>query len=192
MVDRTCAGPGCGKTFTAKRRNSRYCSAVCRAAHGRSERIATGTAHDASPGRGRSITIPNPRETRTKLMAKSGISPDRPLRNLRWEQEDDVTWRLMDGRRAVAHVVDRGHPFGVTSWHALCNGIDISPADIEGCGISADATLPDAKMVAEAMATGDIGPLIDAAHSNEDVTDDMILNLDAFLRMVETASGGSR
>lgn len=192
MVDRTCAAPGCGKTFTAKRRNSRYCSAVCRAAHGRSERTATGPAHDASPGRGRSITIPNPRETRAKLIAKSGISPARPLRDLRWEHEDDVTWRLMDGRKAVAHAVDRGHPFGVTSWHALCNDIDISPADIEGCGISADATLADAKMVAEAMATGDIGPLIDTAHSSEDITDDMRLNLDAFVRMVGMASERSR
>ena len=189
-TNRICAAPGCGKSFAAKRASARFCCAACRAAHHRSERIAIGRHRGASPGSSVRYGIPNPRETLDILLAKFGYLSNQPLRELRWLRVDDVTWRLLEGRRAVAHVIDRG-PGSRASWHALCGATHISPGDIEASGISADATLADAKLVAEAMATGDIRPLVLAAHHNEDCTDDMRLALAGLLELVSTARPGA-
>lgn len=188
MVDRICAAPACGNTFEAKRRNSRFCSDVCRAAQGRSERIASGSGRSARQDMSRSIKVPNPPETLDRLLAKRGISADRPSPNLRWHRVDDVTWELRQGRKVVAHVIDRGHFADRPTWTAVCGEAIVGPSMIEDSGLSnGRAGLVDAKRVAEAMATGDVRPLVLFAQGLEDCTDDMRLALSGLLDLIAGA-----
>lgn len=191
MTDRVCEQ--CGKTFTAKRRNARFCSDACRVAWHRSRQYRTPAAELASgASQGAIVRIPDPRGTLDRLLTRYGRAQTRPRPDYRWVREDEVTWSLRDGRRVVAHAINRGHwaGDGVASWHALCGGIDVSPGDIEAYGVSGDASLSDAKLVAEALASGDLSPLVMAAHQREDVTDEMVLNLTALADLVDKARGG--
>lgn len=196
MVDRTCEH--CGTTFPANRRGARFCGDACRSAHGRSERIATGRPRTPRRDAMRSLRVSNPAGTLDKLMAKSGTLPEPPEVPLCWERVNVATHKLTDGgreraegpmgfatTRAVAWVIDLGLTERA-SWVAVCRNRTIGPAWMEAAGLSADRPgLSEARMVAKAMATGDVRPLVLAAHRIDDCTEDMRLALKGMLELLE-------
>ncbi|NMG39751.1 hypothetical protein GRZ55_10905 [Chelativorans sp. ZYF759] len=186
----------CGKTFQAKRRDTRFCSGACRAA---STRVST--SRSTGPSAIRSIAVPNPEETLDVLVARLGPTPVPPPQPLRWEKLDAQHIKLTDGvlvrmdgpslkgkeyqtPRAIAWVFDKG--MDRPSWHAAHKKWVIGPAWMEAAGLSMDRPgLYEAKMVAMAMATGDVRPLVLAAHQLDDCTEDMRRALDGMLEILE-------
>lgn len=183
-----CAFPGCDDPVTAKRKDALYCSDRHRKA---AQRL---------PPAG---LIPDPDRVATKLIEQRGATRSARTK-LNWEEIDEVTWKLTDGRmerqpafygrpgyettRTLASVLNKSHQPGHVSWHAVCNGVSIGPSTVDDSGLSKGRpTLADMKMVARAMATQDVRTLLRRAHSLEDCTDDMRLNLTALLALIAKA-----
>ncbi|MFN4274109.1 MAG: hypothetical protein ACK4F5_14965 [Aliihoeflea sp.] len=187
----------CGTLFEARRQSAKFCSARCRAAssYHNPNRVSVNDLE-------RAMEFDAPAVLNT-LMEKMGLTArDEKDDRLRWEQVDEVTWKLTDGvtvhqglrnetgwkaTRALAYVEDKGHAYGLTSWHAVCGKRSIGPAKMEACGLADEAGLAEAKLVAMAMATGNVYELVLAARDTEDATEDMRLSLLGMLELISEA-----
>mgnify|MGYP006983101503 CR=1 FL=1 len=180
-----CANPACprqGDPFYAKSRRALYCSDACKKA----------------ASRGRGTCIASPTKTLDAIMAGMDILPEPPARPLRWEEVNSAHHKLTDGKpdpkddgpmafpttRTLAAAVDPGITERA-SWLAVCGSRTIGPAWMEMAGLSDDRPgLAEAKLVAEAMATLDVRPLVLKAHRPDDCTEDMRLALKGMLELL--------
>jgi hypothetical protein len=144
------------------------------------------------------MVVPNPARTLDIIMAQMDVLPDAPESALRWESVSPSAHKYTDGRRdlkddgpmafpttrAIAWAFDMGMN-GRASWCAVRGKRTIGPAWMMAAGLSADRPgLAEARMVAEAMATGDVRPLVLKALHPDDCTDDMRLALNGMLELL--------
>lgn len=180
-----CANPACprqGEPFYAKSRRGLYCSDACKKAASRE----------------RGTRIASPTKTLDAIMAGMGLLPDPPAHPLRWEEVNPALHKLTDGKfdpkddgpmafpttRTLAAAVDPGISERA-SWLAICGSRTIGPAWMMAAGLSDDRPgLVEARMVAEAMATRDLRPLVHRTLRPDDCTDDMRLALNGMLELL--------
>lgn len=194
----------CGTLFEARRNTARFCSDRCRAA---ASYLKDPVGPDADALE-KTTDFDTPAAL-DALLQKWGLA-DRSENNnrLRWKKVDGVTYKLTDGHSkrqtgplgqagwtatpAFAYAIDKGHPYGVISWHAVRGRNSIGPSLIRAAGLANEVGPAEVKMVAAAMATGDLYDLILAARSAGNVTKDMRLSLLTLLRLIAIAHRGGR
>ncbi|MEP9390081.1 hypothetical protein [Mesorhizobium sp. KR9-304] len=177
MPSVVCANPTCprqAEPFYARTRRALYCSPVCRS-----------EAHRNQVGGTRRIT--DPVATVDRLQEKHGFPQGTPLAawKAKWVEVNSVTHKLVNGKKELANVVDRGPHWSSdyrVRWEAVMGSDSVSPNDIEAMGYRAD--LSTAKAIVEAWLTGRLAPVVVKNLHDEDCTEDAWIELHAMLSLL--------